>query len=138
MPKINFADVADTGDYAPIPDGDYVCQLTDIEIDRTKSGDEMWKLRWAVQGGEFAGRLLFDNLVFSERALSRVKLVCGVCGVDTSGEIDLEPTMLLDKQALISTYIEEYTDDHGRTKATNRIPFEGYSYVPSEPTSAPF
>lgn len=138
MPRIDFSNVSDTVDFAPLPDGDYVCQLTDIEVDRTKAGDEMWKLRWAVQGGEYDGRLLFDNLVFSQKALSRVKLICGCCGVDTNGTVDLEPTVLLDKQALISTYQEEYTDDVGRTKVTNRIPFEGYSFVPSGGQDAPF
>ncbi|MBU8913307.1 MAG: DUF669 domain-containing protein [Spirochaetales bacterium] len=138
MPKIDFSTVNDTADFAPLPDGDYLCQLTDVELDNTKSGDEMWRLRWSVLGGEFAGRLLFDNLVFSEKALSRVKLVCGCCGVDTSGAVDLEPTMLLDKQALVTTYQEEYTDDQDRTKVTNRIPFEGYSFVPSDTGDVPF
>jgi hypothetical protein len=138
MPRVDFPNIADTTDFAPLPDGDYVCQLTDIEIDRTRAGDEMWKLRWAVQAGEFAGRLLFDNLVFSDRALSRVKLVCGVCGVDTSGPVDLDPPMLLDKRALVSTYQEEYVDGQGRTKVANRIPFEGYAFVPAGGPSTPF
>lgn len=138
MPRVDFPNISDSANYPPVPVGDYVCQLTDIEIDQTRNGDVMWKLRWAVQGGEYGGRLLFDNMVFSEKALSRVKLICECCGLDTSGPVDLEPTMLLDKQALVSTYTEEYTDDQGRTKTTNRIPFDGYSFVPSEPTDTPF
>ena len=138
MPKVDFTDVGEVADFAPIPDGEYLVRIVDIEIDRTKSGDEMWKLRWSVTSGEFAGRLLFDNLVFSQKALSRVKLICGCCGVDTNGAVDLEPVMLLDKQTLISTYQEEYTDDQGRTKISNRIPFEGYSHVPSGGQDTPF
>jgi hypothetical protein len=138
MPRVDFPSISDTADFSPLPDGDYVCQLTDVEIDHTKAGDEMWKLRWAVQDGEFAGRLLFDNLVFSQKALSRVKLVCGVLGIDTSGQLDLQPDMLLDKRALVSTYQEEYVDGQGRTKITNRIPFEGYAYVPATGASTPF
>lgn len=138
MPRVDFPSISDTADFAPLPDGDYVCQITDIEIDRTRAGDEMWKLRLTVQDGEFAGRLLFDNLVFSQKALSRVKLVCGVCGVDTSGAVDLDPSMLLDKRALVSTYQEEYTDGQGRQKVANRIPFEGYAYVPASGASTPF
>ena len=138
MPKVDFSNVSGITDFAPIPDGDYVCQLVDIDIGRTKTGDEMWKLRWAVQGGEYAGRLLFDNLVFSEKALSRVKLICGCCGVDTTGSVDLDPTMLLDKLAQIMTYQEEYTDDQSRTRVTNRIPFDGYSFIPPDDDRTPF
>lgn len=138
MPRVDFPSISDTAAFAPLPDGDYVCQITDVEIDRTKSGDEMWKLRLTVQDGEFAGRLLFDNLVFSQKALSRVKLVCGVFGIDTSGTLDLDPSMLLDKRALVSTYTEEYVDGQGRTKIANRIPFEGYSAVPVGGASTPF
>lgn len=138
MPRIDFSNVSDNNDFAPIPDGHYVGRLTDVEIDRTKAGDEMWRLRWTIEGGEYAGRLLFDNLVFSSKALSRVKLVCGCCGLDTTGTVELEPTMLLDKRIEITTYQEEYTDDAGRTKATNRIPFDGYSFVPSSSPSTPF
>lgn len=138
MPRIDFPSISDTADFAPLPDGDYVCQLADIEVDHTKAGDEMWKLRWAVQNGEFAGRLIFDNLVFSQKALSRVKFVCGVCGIDTSSAVDLDPSMLLDKRALVSTYQEEYSDGQGRAKVANRVPFEGYAQVPVGGASTPF
>ena len=138
MPRVDFPAIADTNDFAPLPDGEYVCALTDIEVDRTRAGDEMWKLRWTVQDGEFAGRLLFDNLVFSQRALSRVKLVCGVCGVDTSGAVDLQPDMLLEKRAVVSTFQEEYTDEQGRTKVANRVPFEGYASPRSDADDTPF
>lgn len=138
MPRVDFPTIADTNDFAPLPDGEYVCVLTDIEVDRTRVGDEMWKLRWTVQDGEFAGRLLFDNLVFSQRALSRVKLVCCVCGVDTSSAVDLQPDMLLDKRAVVSTFQEEYSDEQGRTKIANRVPFEGYAAAQPEADGTPF
>ena len=127
MPKINFDTVDAISDFAPLPDGEYICSLSDIETDVTRAGDPMWKLRWTVEEGECAGRLLFDNLVFSAKALPRVKLICESCGLDVSGEIDLEPAMLLEKRSRITTYIEEYVDDSGATKARNRIPYDGYA-----------
>ena len=138
MPKVDFKNVSEIADFAPIPDGEYLCRLADIETDRTRSGDEMWKLRWQVEGGEHDGRLLFDNMVFSAKAMSRVKLICSSCGLDVSGEIDLDPPMLLDKRALISTYQEEYEDDKGQSKVQNRIPFDGYGCVPGESDNTPF
>ena len=138
MPKIDFSQVSDAEGYTPLPDGEYPCQLTDIELDRTRSGDEMWKLRWKVATGEHTGRLLFDNLVFSEKAMSRVKLVCSVLGIDTSAEVDLEPVMLLDKEAMISTFQQEYTDQQGQTKMVNKIPFDGYSWIQQDDDDTPF
>lgn len=138
MPKINFADVNAVADFAPLPDGEYLCRLGDIETDVTRAGDPMWKLRWIVEGGEQAGRILFDNLVFSPKAMPRVKLICQSCGLDVSGEIDLEPAMLLEKCARITTYVEEYRDEQGVAKARNRVPFGGYATVAAGDDNCPF
>jgi hypothetical protein len=138
MPRVDFTDIGDVCNFAPVPDGEYLVRLVDIETDRTKSGDEMWKLRLMVEGGEHDGRLLFDNMVFSSKALSRVKLICSSLGLDVSGVVDLDPTMLLDQRALITTYQEEYQDDRGQTKVVNRIPFDGYGLVPHAHTQTPF
>ena len=129
MPRINFSTVDAISDYAPLPDGEYTCSLADIETDITRVGDLMWKLRWTVEGGEYAGRLLFDNMVFSAKALPRAKLICASCGLDITREIDLEPAALLGKHARITTYVEEYRDDQGVAKARNRIPYGGYAAV---------
>lgn len=129
MPRIDFRNIGEISDFAPLPDSEYVCRVSGIEVEMTRGGDPMWKLRWTVESGEFAGRLLFDNLVFSLKALPRVKLICASCGLDVSGEIDLEPAMLLEKRARVTTYIEGYADEHGAAKTRNRIPFNGYAPV---------
>ena len=138
MPRINFADINAISDFAPLPEGEYQCRLSDIEADVTRAGDPMWKVRLTVESGEYAGRLLFDNLVFSPKALPRVKLVCQSCGLDVSGEINLEPADLLEKHVRVTTYVEEYTDDHGATKARNRIPWDGYGTLAGNDDGCPF
>jgi len=138
MPKVDFTNVSEIADFSPVPDGEYLCRLADIEQDLTRAGDEMWKLRWQVEGGEHDSRLLFDNMVFSPKAMSRVKLICSSCGLDVSGELDLETSMLLNKRALISTYQEEYEDDKGQSKVRNCIPFDGYGVVPGDSDNVPF
>ncbi|MCP4662410.1 MAG: DUF669 domain-containing protein [bacterium] len=136
--RIDFTQVNDVDEFSPIPDGEHVVHVSDIETDVTRGGDEMWKLRLQVEGGEFDGRLLFDNMVFSQKAMSRVKLICASFGLDVSGTIDLDPSMLLEKRALVTTYQEEYEDDRGQRKVTNRIPFDGYSPVLGENDNTPF
>jgi hypothetical protein len=138
MPRINFSRVSARSDFAPLPDGEYTCRLGDIEQDTTRAGDPMWKLRWIVEEGEFAGRLLFDNLVFSPRALPRAKLICESCGLNVSGALDLEPPMLLEKRVRIETYVEEYRDESGVAKARNRIPYSGYSPIAKHDDDCPF
>ena len=122
MPRVDFSNVGDVADFSPIPDGEYLVRLVDIETDATRSGDEMWKLRLQVEGGEHDGRLLFDNLVFSAKAMSRVKLICASFGLDVSGTIDVEPELLLDKRAMVSTYQEEYEDDRGQQEKQRHVP----------------
>ena len=138
MPTVDFSNISDIADFSPVPEGQYLCRLVDLETDLTRSGDEMWKLRWQVEGGEHDGRLLFDNLVFTLRAMSRVKLICASVGLDVSGQLDLDPAMLLDKRALVETYQEEYEDDKGQSKVRNCIPFDGYDKVPGDEETTPF
>ena len=138
MPKIDFSDVGDVADFTPIPDGEYTCVLVDIEEDMTSKGFDMWKLRWRVEDGDYAGRLLFDNMVFSPKAMPRVKLVCDCCGVDVDGEVNLEPSMLLDKRAGVATYQDEYPDDKGQQKVRNNIRYDGYSFPQVTEGSTPF
>jgi hypothetical protein len=86
----------------------------------------MWKVRHLVTKGEFKGRYIFDNLVFSEKALKRAKLILRCLGVDVSGEINLTPEMIKRKQAIVTVKLEDYVDDEGREKKRNRVPFAGY------------
>jgi len=134
MPKIDFTKIEDAQDFSPIPDGKYLCKLIEIEESETQNGDEMWKLRFEVAQGDHAGRLIFDNLVFSEAAMKRVKLICSRLGVDTSGEIELTPEMLKNRECLISVLTEEYEDSEGNPKKRNVVPFAGYERVKAAET----
>lgn len=126
MPKIDFAKVDDVQDFTPIPDGKYLCRLTDIEETHTNHGDDMWRMRFQVADGPHAGRMLFDNLVFSDAAMKRVKLVCSRLGLDVSGELDITPELLKGRACLLTVQTEEYEDQEGRRRKRNVVPFAGY------------
>ncbi len=125
---INFGNVDDVEDFSPIPPGDYLCEVDEVEEDTTQFGDPMWRLRLVVQGGEYAGRCIFDNLVLSEAAKPRAKLICSRMGLDVSGEIDLQPAMLKGRTCAVSVEIKEYPDSEGNIKTCNAVPFAGYDY----------
>ena len=129
MPKVDFSNVEDAQDFSPLPEGKYLCQLNDIEEASTQYNDEMWKLRLEVIDGEHAGRMLFDNLVFSKAAMKRVKLICSRLGLDVSGEVDLTPELLKGRKCYVSAVTEEYQDEEGRTKRRNVVPFAGYERI---------
>lgn len=126
MPKIDFNDIPENDDFNPIPEGKYLCRLEAIEEKSTKKGDEMWSLRLEVQDGEYNGRVIFDNMVFSSAAMKRVKLICSRMGIDTSGEVDLSPADLQGRMVIVETVIEEYTANDGSQKKRNTVPFAGY------------
>jgi len=75
---------------------------------------------------EFTGRFIFDNLVFSEAAIKRAKLICSRLGLDVSGELNLTPSLLKDRRCYISVLTEEYEDNEGKIKKRNIVPFAGY------------
>lgn len=130
MPKVNFSEIADADSYEPIPDGDYLCMLSDIEEKNTQYGDEMWRMKLKVaEDGEYLNRVVFDNMVFSKAAMKRVKLICSRFGLDTSGEIDLKPEHLIGKQVIVTVITGSYEDDHGVERQRNEVPFAGYKLV---------
>ena len=129
MPSIDFTAVDEAADFSPLPDGQYRCRLDQIEPDRTQYGDEMWKLRFAVEDEPFQGRFIFDNLVFSEKALGRVKLICSRLGLDVSGAVNVTPELLRHRVCLIEVESEEYVDEEGNTKKRNIVPFAGYQRI---------
>ena len=126
MPRIDFSNVDDAQDYSPLPAGRYLVTLTEVEEAKTKYGDEMWKLRFVVDEGQYKGRYIFDNLVFSDAALKRVKLICSRLGLDVSGELDLTPGLITGRRCYVSVEIEEYTDQDGDSRSRNVVPFAGY------------
>lgn len=129
MPTIDFPKIRNAKDFSPLPEGKYLCQLTEIVEATTRYGDEMWKLHFKVIKGEYTGRIIFDNMVFSKAALGRVKLICSRLGLDTSTEIDITTDLLRGCKCYISVEIQDYKDKKGYTKKRNVIPFAGYEQV---------
>ena len=127
MPTIDFNTVDDIQDFSPLPEGTYFCRLSQVEEATTQNGHDMWKLRFVVEAGDYQGRYIFDNMVFSEAALKRAKLICFRLGLDVSGELNLTPSVITDRTCNVTVDIEEYkVEETGLTKKRNVVPFAGY------------
>ena len=120
--KLNWDTIPDNDTREPLPQGTYLVTLTGINEKSTSHGDPMWNLDFTVnEPKEYVGRHVFDNLVFSEAAYKRVKLVCGRLGLPVKGEIELTPEMLRGRQVILDIIIGEYEG-----KKRNEVPFDGY------------
>ncbi len=120
MPVIDFDNAE-----APIPPDRYLVEITGVDQGRTKAGAEMWTLRLVVQSGEYSGAEIWDRLVFSPAAMKRVRVLCAALGLDTSGQLALEPWMLKGKRVFVRTRIENYNGED-RTA----VEFLGYEAAP--------
>lgn len=136
MPEVDFTNVGDITVFTPLPEGQYHCKLVNIRMSFTQSGEELWRLRWMVTQGEYKNRFLFDNLVFSDAALKRVKLICSCLGIDTEGKVTIGRHTLIGKTCYVSVVIEEYEDSQGNVKSRNSVPYTGYSSTPLEAESS--
>jgi len=132
MPKINFDQIGDIDDFTPLEEDTYLCRLAEVEEATTQFGDELWKLRWVVAEGPYQGRFIFDNMVFSEAALKRVKLICSCLGLEVSGEVDITPELIKGRMCYVTVEVEEEEVEEGKIKSRNVVPFAGYAPADKE------
>lgn len=143
MPRVNNPKAipeADGSNRDPVPPGTYLCRVQKVEEKETKAGDEMWSLWLQIEQGEHQGKMIFDNITFSEAGLPRVKLVCSRLGIDMNveGHIDLSTDMLEGKVADVTVEIDDYQDKHGNTRTKNVVEFAGYERVEDPNNALPF
>lgn len=107
-----MADLGDTFDpnsvpedersFDPVPPGDYLCQVVESDVVKTKHGDgEVLKLTIDIIDGPYADRKVFENLNIrnpsaeaqriAQRALADLCLATGVHGLRNSEELHFKP-----------------------------------------------
>lgn len=118
--------------FDPIPAGDYPVIITASELKHTKDGSGQYlELREEIQGGEFAGRLIFDRLnlfnnnqkavEIAQRQLSQICHAIGVLQVQNSEQLHNRPLVAMVKVRPAS----------GQYEASNEI--KGYKPAPGVP-----
>jgi len=69
----------------PLPDGDYELKVIEAEHRRSQSGKNMYKVTTEVQGGPYAGRRIWDNLVIdpgNETGINMFFMKMGILGLN--------------------------------------------------------
>ena len=130
--QINFDEIDSIGEYQPVPEGTYVCRVARVDEARSSRGDDMWKLRLEIEDGEHAGRVIFDRLVFSPRAMPRVKRICQCLGVRVEGQLELTADMLVGRRCQVRVLVGDYIDQDGEARTNNTVPYDGYEAAPDD------
>lgn len=87
---VDWSAIPDVGDFNTLPNGEYLAEVTACEVAASRDGDEQWNLKFKACGGDHDGEALFDNITFSDKGISRCKLVIGRLGYDVSGPLNLD------------------------------------------------
>lgn len=70
---VDFGSVADAVREV-IPKGDYNVVIASLDFQMSQSSNKpMWAIQLEIEDGQFAGRKIYTNLSFSEKALSMTK-----------------------------------------------------------------
>lgn len=62
MPTISV-DFTNVQGFKPVPAGEYLVEVANVEVTESKSGDPMLKVQYKIAEGEYAGRTVFDNIM---------------------------------------------------------------------------
>lgn len=130
---------ADTGsnDFSPIPPGAYSLLIDAAEVKKTKAGDDMLKMTLRVDDGEFAGRLIWECLVYghsSEKvqniARSKMAAIQRALGKECQGPDDFVGGVFTGKVG-----ISPAKDNYGPSNRLDRVIEGGAPATP--PAAAP-
>lgn len=93
---------------APAPDGTYDLQCMEAEFTKSQAGNDMVKSTWEIQGGEYAGKTVWENWVLSGDGKRfgqwRFRQALEACGGDPTHP-DVEVMVGKTIRALIGTQI---------------------------------
>ena len=61
-------EISDVDGFEPMPDGEYTCQVVNVEITKTKESEKLmaaWRFK-VIEGEEGAGRNIFKNSILTD------------------------------------------------------------------------
>lgn len=131
MPKVNWNQVEDQ-DFSPIPEGEYEASIENVEVKETQRGDEMWAVRFNIEGPNYKGRKVFTNLVFNDGGYGNIKkLYSAIFG--TKLPKNCETSDIEGEKVIIDVIITEFGG-----KKYNHISYAGFKSASEETEEAPF
>lgn len=123
MPKLNFAGVPDQLDFKPAPAGVYTLELTDFKERAVQNGPNkgasMFSLTFEIRDendDKLDGRKVWDNQVFTEKSMFRIKGMLKALGYDIpdgddAEDVDFEYDDLLGQTLRVRLGVQNATKD---------------------------
>jgi hypothetical protein len=87
MPVIDFSEVKGL---EPVPEGTYRATVKEAKFGISSNGNPKIDIQFSIEGGEFPGRVVFDNLTFTEASLGIVKAKLQGLGFPNNLTIDTD------------------------------------------------
>lgn len=126
--RFDFGSIDDVESFISVPAGLHECRIADVREGRSRDGSVRWSFRLEVLAGDYAGRTAaWDSITWSERGVFRVKKILEAFGLDVRGELEIQPTDLVNLQARVKVEPEEREDPvTGKRQVRMRVPYLGY------------
>jgi uncharacterized protein DUF669 len=131
--RYDFNLLADRPAFSSVPEGTYACRVIEVRERTARDGSPRWNLRLEVTTGEYAGRTAgWDSITWSDRGVHRVQQVLCALGIDARGELELDASELIGRQAVVQFELEEREDPGtGKRQLYLRVPYAGFQPLDS-------
>ena len=99
------------GDFSPLEPAEYECMITEAKPTTSSTGNPMIKVTLTVRPDveqDGAKRKIFDNIVFTEKAMFKAHQLAGAIGVASAESIEEYAQQLYAKPVRVKTKNEEY------------------------------
>ena len=126
MVWISNANADDASAPETVPEDAYSVEVANVIEKETRAGDAMWRLSLRIVGGPHAGKMIYDNIVFSERGIPKALAMLKAAGLDVTGGRDYQPSEVNGRKCRVTTYVKEMVDEDGFPRRVNQVPFTGY------------
>ncbi len=132
--RFNFKDAKTTGsgDFEPLPDGVYPAKITGAELTTAQSsGNPMIKLTLQISSGEYAKRLVWDNLVWTQAAFWKIKNIAEATNIPSNQAADAGIEEVADEllNMNVDILLESKTNSNGKLQNVVK------KYLPQEQTA---
>lgn len=127
--RYDFSDLEDSLDLRCVPAGVHTCEVREVRSGTARDGSPRWSLKLDVAEGEHAGHhAAWDAITWSPRGVHRARLVLAALGFDVRGQVDVEPTDLVGRRAVVELQPETWEDPVTQQKReVLSVPFAGWS-----------
>ena len=125
--NLNYTGVVGSGTFEPLPAGQYLVEIARKEDKTSTNGDPQVRLRLKVMSGEYAGRLIFDQVTlipggkpgagFAKNFLRCIEEPC-------DGDFEFDSDRWVGKKLIVTVKIDEqYNSNKVESREPEGLPF---------------